>query len=85
MELVKVEIEVPKESKEVIDLLVAIVAKVKAKAPIAEYTELFDELFVAVEGVQHLPAEAKSEHLGGLIAYSGEKIAKALLKPAAQV
>ena len=60
MELVKIELEVPKESKEVIDLLEAVGAKIKAKAPLAEYAELLDELYVAIEGAQKLGAEVSS-------------------------
>ena len=64
-----------------IDLLAAIVAKVRAKAKLSEYADLLDELMLAVDGVAGLSEEVKSEHLGGLISYAGKIIAEAIAKP----
>jgi hypothetical protein len=83
MQTVDVVVKVPKESKEVVDLLEKIVEKVKAKSPLSGYADLLDELMVAVEGAQGIAEEVKSEHVGGLAGYAGDKIVRALYKPAA--
>lgn len=74
MELVKHEIQVPKESKEVIDLLSAIADHVIAKKPFAELANLIDEAYIALQGVDQVPAEVKSASKGAIIAYLVEKI-----------
>jgi len=69
MATVSYTMEVPKESKEVVDLIVAVVKKVKAKAPISEYASLIGELSSAVSGVDALPAEAASDGRDELAGY----------------
>lgn len=69
MELVKVELAVPKDSKEVLDLLVGLAKLVKGKADAAEYLKLIPELQKAYEGYEAIPAEVKSEHKGDLAGY----------------
>lgn len=76
---VPVTLNVPKETKEVIDLLAALVDEVKKSGKnLAGYAGLIDELYAAIDGVDKLSEEFKSEHKGASIAYLaktvGEKI-----------
>lgn len=66
---VPVTLEVPKETKEVIDLLAAIADNVIAKKPVSEWVNIIDETMAALSGVDQVPAEVKSEYKGALIAY----------------
>lgn len=79
VEIVDVNIKVPKEGKDVADLLAEVVKKVKAKAGLSDYADLLDELMVAVEGAQKIPAELQSEHRNELVAYLGLQIAEELV------
>lgn len=74
METVKHELNVPKQSKEVIDLLDGIVVKIKAKAPVSEYLELVNEFMAAVEDVKEVGDEIKSGNKGDILAYLTMKI-----------
>jgi hypothetical protein len=69
MESVDVTLKVPKESKEVIDLLKGVVEKVKAGAEVNDYLTLIGDLSSALDGVDQIPAEAKSEGRDEIIAY----------------
>jgi hypothetical protein len=69
MELVKHELSVPKETKEIVDLLKAIAEKAKAGASAMDYTGLVEELFVALKGVDQIPEEIKSEYKEDIVAY----------------
>jgi len=66
---VPVTMNVPKESKEVIDLLKAIAQNAKEGKKALEYADLIDELAVALNGVDKIPAELKSEHKEDVVAY----------------
>lgn len=76
---VKVELSVPKESKEVVDFLTAILKKVKAKAPMADYADLLDEGYAAVSGVDKLADEAKSEYRDDLAGYLVKEVMEEML------
>lgn len=69
MVTVPVTVNVPKETKEVIDFLGAIADKVLAKAPISEYGTLVDELYKALEGVNLVSDEVKQGDKGAMLAY----------------
>lgn len=71
---VKYELNVPKESKDVVDFLAALYDMIKAKKPLAEYAGLIDELFLAIDGSDKLDDELKSANKGAIIAYLVEKI-----------
>lgn len=71
---VPVTLNVPKETKEVIDFLAAAADLVIAKAPIADYMTLVDELYKGLDGVDKLKVEVKSEHKGALIAYLAQTV-----------
>ena len=79
MESVKYEMEVPKEGKEVIDLLDAILEKVLAKAPMAEYAVLFGQASVAVDGIGNIGEEMKSNGRDELAGYMVHKLMGRLL------
>jgi hypothetical protein len=72
MELVKVEVEVPKELKEVSDFVVELVKDLKDKKAIELVLgENLPNLLKAIEGFDQLGEEVKSAHavkLGGLLA-----------------
>ena len=76
---VDVNIKVPKEGKDVADLLRAIVKKVKSKASLPEYSDLIADLMKAVDGAQSIPAELQSEYRNELVAYTGLQIAEELV------
>lgn len=79
METVSVEMKVPKEFKEVVDLIDGIVEKVQAKAEIGEYAELIGKLTTAADGVQHIAAEAKSQYRDEGVGYLVQKLMSRLL------
>ena len=74
MDLVKYELSIPKESKEVVDLVDAILEKVMAKAPIAEFSALIGDLMKAVDGVGSVDDELKSEGRDEIAAYLVHKV-----------
>jgi len=74
MTTIKYEMQVPKEGKEIVDALTGIIEKVVAKAPLAEYVELFGELSRAVDGVEKVGEEIKSEFRDELAGYMTHKI-----------
>jgi hypothetical protein len=69
MDSIDVSLKVPKESKELIDLLEGVVEKVKAGAEVNDYLTLIGELTAALDGVDKIPAEAKSEGRDEIVAY----------------
>jgi len=79
MEKIKYEMEVPKESKEIIDFLDAILEKVKAKAPLADYASLFGQASTALNGIDMLGDEAKSDGRDEIAAYMVHKLMSRLL------
>jgi hypothetical protein len=85
MESVDVTLKVPKESKEVIDLLKGVVEKVKAGAEVNDYLTLIGDLSSALDGVDQIPAEAKSEGRDEIIAYLINQLMPILLPVEAQV
>jgi len=69
MVTVPVTVEVPKESKEVIDLLSVIADNVLAKKPVAEWVNVIDEAMSALSGVDQVPNEFKTGDKGAILAY----------------
>lgn len=74
--------KVPKELKEVVDLLDKAVAKLKAKAPFSEYADLLGPLMAALEGIGGVGEEIKSEYKDEAAAYLVHKLMGTLLAPA---
>lgn len=79
MELVNYEMKVPKELKEVVDLLDGVLGHVMAKKGLAEYSELLDELMAAVDGVAGVADEVKSEYRDEAAGYLVHKLLGTLL------
>lgn len=65
---------VPKETKEVIDLLDQVYEKVKAKADLDDYVSLLDELHEAIKGIDKVDDEMKSKYRADATAYLVFKI-----------
>lgn len=79
MDTVKVEIAVGKETKEVIDALVELVADIRAKKEITLIaSENLQGIYKAIEGVDQVGVELKSDLRNETISYAGLKIADAL-------
>lgn len=79
MDLVKVEVELPKEMKEVADCLIALTVDIKAKKPIMEIAAgALPKLMVAVDGFNKIGEESKSAQAMDAYAYLLAGIAKAL-------
>jgi len=74
-----VQMEVPKEGKEVVDFLDQVLEKVMAKAPLAEYATLLTAIMPAVDGVAKLGEEMKSDGKDELAAYLVHKVLARLL------
>lgn len=76
---VPVQLNVPKESKEVVDALKALVAEIKAKKPIGEIVaSALPKVITAVDGFDQVDDEIKSENKSDLIAYLSKEISSAL-------
>ena len=61
--------KLPKDAKEVVDLVDAILEKAMAKKPASEYTELLDELMVAADGFQNVGPGLKGQLRDELAGY----------------
>lgn len=76
---IPVQINVPKESKDVIDALVVLIADLKAKKSLVEISsDMLPRLLVAVEGYDQLGDELKSDGRDDLAAYAVSQILGAL-------
>lgn len=84
MDKVTIQIDVPKESKEVIDAACAIVEHFKAGKGIAEAAALLPAVMVAVDGVNKIGDEAKSHLNDELAGYTVHRVFSALKGPEAQ-
>ena len=71
--------EVPKEAKEVVDFLDKVLEKVLAKAPLAEYANLLAAAMPAVDGVQDIGEELKSDGRDEIAGYMVQKLMARLL------
>jgi hypothetical protein len=74
-----VEFDVPKEGKEVVDFLDAILEKVMAKAELADYATLLVGALPALDGVAAIKDEIKSDGKDELAAYLVQKVMARLL------
>lgn len=79
METLAVSMNVPKESKEMVDLLEGVAMKAKAGAEVSEYMELIGKLSSALEGVEKMGDEAKSDGRDEIVAYLIHKIMPVLM------
>lgn len=79
METLAVSMNVPKEAKEMIDLLEGVAQKAKAGAEVAEYMELIGKLSTALDGVDKIKNEAQSDGRDEIVAYLIHKIMPVLL------
>ena len=74
-------IDVPKESKEVVDFLAAVVEDIKAGKSAQEIAgENLPGLLAAFEGYAQLPEEVKGEYMSEVLAYLVDKMGDALGK-----
>ena len=83
METVDYTLKVPKECKEVVDALSAIVAHFKSGKGVSEAALLLPELLNAVAGVDQVLDEVKSDGKDELAAYLVHKVWTALEAPPA--
>lgn len=75
----EVKILVGKESKEVIDSVVGIIADIKAKKPVAEIVaRSLPSLMTAVDGYDQLGDEMRSDSRNETVAYAGLQLAEVL-------
>jgi len=75
MNKVSVQMEVPKESKEVIDCLVGLLADIKAKKSMGEIAGgALQKVIIAVEGFDQLSEELKSDGKDELAGYAVQQI-----------
>ncbi len=80
VETKEVTIVVGKETKEVVDAVSELIADLKAKKDMSLIAmENLPGLLKAVEGVEMIDDEMKSQYRNATVAYSGMKVADALL------
>lgn len=75
----KVEMDVPKEGKEIVDALEAIVKHFKEKKSLSEAAALLPPIMAAVDGIDGLGEELKSDGKDELAAYLLHKVMGALV------
>lgn len=79
MATVQVVMEVPKESKEVVDAIVLLVKDIKAKKPIGEIAgDALPKVIQAAEGFDQVGGEIKSEGRDELAGYLVQQVFAAL-------
>lgn len=78
MELVNYELQVPKESKEVIDLLAVIFDKAKDGFEVSEFGDITGELIQAISGLDQVDDEFKGKNKDDLLAYLVKQIGSRL-------
>lgn len=84
MQLVDVALKVPKEMKEVGDLVLVLIADLKAKKSVSEMAgDVLQKLLAAMEGMQALGEEIKSPEAIQYVGLLGGQIAQVLMAPAA--
>ena len=72
--MVKYEMQVPKDAKEVIDLIDKILQNIVNKTPMNEWTNIMNELIAAVEGMQHVVGGFESDGRDELAGYLVHKV-----------
>ena len=77
--VISYELLVPKETKELIDLLDNVLSKVMNGEDISTYMELMDELYLAADGATQIPIEVKSKYQDEIAGYLTHKIMGTLL------
>ena len=81
MEIVQVTLDVPKEGKEVVDLVAEIIKFAKSGKPLVEAITLLDEFTSAVNGIGGVVEEIKSSGKDELAAYLVHTVWEALEAP----
>lgn len=79
IKLVKYEMDVPKETKELVDLLNEVLLKIMNGEDISTYMNLMDELYLAADGASQIPLEVKSQYSDEIAGYLTHKIMGTLL------
>lgn len=69
MEIEKVSMDVPKDFKEVVDLVDSIIEKVQKKTDFSEYMELIGKLTAAASGIQNVGPALKGQYRDECAAY----------------
>lgn len=79
VQTISVQLNVPKECKEVVDAIVQLVGDAIAKKGLTEIAgNSLPKVLSAVDGFSSISSEVKSVHKHDLIGYSGREISKAL-------
>lgn len=78
MELVKVELNVPKESKEVVDFLALIFDEAKQGLGVDDIAKLLPGLMQAIEGLDKVDDEIKGKNRDDLMGYLVKQIGSKL-------
>ena len=78
MDLIKYEMEIPKESKEVIDLLDALLEQLLSEEK--DYAKVLPALMSALDGMAGIKDEVKASYKDELAAYLVHKVLGRLLK-----
>jgi len=79
MDLVKYEMEIPKESKEIVDAMMGLVQHFMDKRPLEEITLLLPSMMAAFDGYSEVKEEMKSENRDELAGYLIHKALPALM------
>lgn len=79
VQIVKYEMDVPKEFKDVVDLMDGLLEKVMAKEKLTSFIELYDELKEAVDNIGGIKEEAKSQFRDEAVAYLVHKMMSRLM------
>lgn len=83
VQTVPVTLDVPKETKEVIDFLAAIADHFIQKKPVSEIAAILPQGIVAFDGYEKIGAEVKSQYKDEAAAYLVREVTKRLDPPKA--
>lgn len=79
VQTVEYSMKVPKEGKEIVDLIDGLLEKAMSGASLSSYAELIDELMVAVSGSTGVVAEGQSPYRDELAGYLVHKVMARLM------
>lgn len=74
IKVIPYEMKVPKETKELIDLIDAVLMKIMAGEPISTFMELMDELYLAADGATLIGEEVTSKYQDEIAGYMLHKL-----------
>lgn len=79
MGVIKVELNVPKESKEVIDLLAKLFDEARDGLGVDDISKVLPELLAALDGLDQVDEEIKGKDRGAILAYLVNEVGERLL------